>query len=126
MVWHGADKLGVSNIDAYCDAWDTSQMHKIGLASSLTRGKLLDQERYSCNNAFIVLCIEVTSPEPPRARRRRRASDRPVRIAANKSIATSTNGTSTQAGNSSTKNNSDADDEPFRYITLLNDENELT
>lgn len=40
-------------------------MHKFGLASNLLRGKLLGQEKYSCNNQFIVLCVEtaVTSGE---------------------------------------------------------------
>jgi hypothetical protein len=63
LIWHGADKLGVRDNDAYCDAWNSNSMNKVGLASSLLRGKLLDQEKYSCNNAFIVLCIEATSPE---------------------------------------------------------------
>lgn len=63
LIWHGADKLGVRDNDAYCDAWNSNSMSKVGLASSLLRGKLLDQEKYSCNNAFIVLCIEATSPE---------------------------------------------------------------
>lgn len=63
LVWHGSDKLGVRDIDAYCDAWNSNSMGKVGLASSLLRGKLLDQEKYSCNNAFIVLCIEATSPD---------------------------------------------------------------
>lgn len=63
LVWHGADRLGVRNGDAYCDAWNSNSIAKVGLASSLIRGKLLDQEKYSCNNAFIVLCIEATTPD---------------------------------------------------------------
>ncbi|CAG2108264.1 unnamed protein product [Medioppia subpectinata] len=63
LVWHGADRSGVRNSEAYCDAWNSNNMSKVGLASSLLRGKLLDQEKYSCNNQFIVLCIETTSPE---------------------------------------------------------------
>ncbi|XP_054167998.1 collagen alpha-1(XV) chain-like isoform X2 [Oppia nitens] len=63
LVWHGADRSGVRNSEAYCDAWNSNSMGKMGLASSLISGKLLDQEKYSCNNAFIVLCIEATSPE---------------------------------------------------------------
>ena len=63
LVWHGADRSGVRNSEAYCDAWNNNSMAKVGLASSLLRGKLLDQEKYSCNNSFIVLCIETTSPE---------------------------------------------------------------
>lgn len=41
------------------------------MASSLLRGRLLDQERYSCNNAFIVLCVEATSQDDYRKRKRR-------------------------------------------------------
>ena len=63
LVWHGADRSGVRNSEAYCDAWNSNSMGKMGLASSLLKSKLLDQEKYSCNNAFIVLCIEATSPE---------------------------------------------------------------
>ena len=63
LVWHGADRAGIRNNDAYCDAWNSNSMSKVGMASSLLRGKLLDQEKYSCNNPFIVLCIEATSPE---------------------------------------------------------------
>src|SRR5699024_5258075 len=61
IIWHGADKNGVRNTDAYCDAWSSNSMSRMGVASNLLRGKLLDQELYSCNNAFIVLCIEVTT-----------------------------------------------------------------
>lgn len=63
MVWHGADKYGVRSIEGYCDAWNTNQRHKYGLASSFMRGKLLDQELNSCNQALIVLCIEVSSQD---------------------------------------------------------------
>jgi hypothetical protein len=42
----------------------------VGLASSLLKNKLLDQERYSCNNRFAVLCIEATSQYSRRRRRR--------------------------------------------------------
>lgn len=62
-MWHGADRLGIRDIDAYCDAWNSNSINKVGLASSLLRGKLLDQEKYSCNNAFIVLCIETTTDQ---------------------------------------------------------------
>lgn len=63
VVWHGADRFGVRNIDGYCDAWNSNQRHRFGIGSSFTRGKLLDQEKYSCNNPFIVLCIEVSSQD---------------------------------------------------------------
>ncbi|XP_017487980.1 PREDICTED: collagen alpha-1(XV) chain-like, partial [Rhagoletis zephyria] len=62
LVWHGADKNGVRNTDAYCDAWGSNSISRMGVASNLVHGKLLDQVKYSCNNQFIVLCVEV-SPE---------------------------------------------------------------
>lgn len=71
LVWHGSDKHGVRDLESYCDAWHSSVLGKVGMASSLLRGRLLDQERYSCNNAFIVLCVEATSQEDYRKRRKR-------------------------------------------------------
>lgn len=45
-------------MESYCDSWNSFSNSKIGLASSLLKGKILEQEKYSCNNQFIVLCIE--------------------------------------------------------------------
>ena len=28
LVWHGADRLGVRNSDAYCDAWNSNSINK--------------------------------------------------------------------------------------------------
>jgi hypothetical protein len=57
-------------MDTYCDAWHSASTDKVGLASSLLKNKLLDQERFSCNNRFAVLCIEATSQYSRRRRRR--------------------------------------------------------
>ena len=52
---------------AYCDAWHSSSASKDGLASSLLKARLLQQQKFACNNRFIVLCIEVaTSRRRPR------------------------------------------------------------
>lgn len=72
LVWHGADKNGVRNTDAFCDAWGSNAISRMGVASNLLRGKLLDQEKYSCNNHFLVLCMEVT-PEDAAGRHRRQS-----------------------------------------------------
>ena len=48
-------------MDTYCDAWHSSNSDRYGLGSPLTGGRLLEQIRYSCNNKFALLCIEVTS-----------------------------------------------------------------
>ena len=69
-MWHGSHLLGERAMDTYCDAWHSSSTDKVGLASSLLKNKLLDQERFSCNNRFAVLCIEATSQYSRRRRRR--------------------------------------------------------
>lgn len=62
--------LGERAMDAYCDSWHSDSADKVGLASSLLRGKLLAQERFSCNRRFAVLCIEAVNPNLYRRRRR--------------------------------------------------------
>lgn len=71
IVWHGSNARGERAMDAYCDAWHSAASDKLGLASSLLSNKLLDQEQYSCENRFIVLCIEALAHD----RRRRRKRD---------------------------------------------------
>jgi len=61
-------------MDTYCDAWHSSSSDRYGLGSPLTGGRLLEQVRYSCDNKFALLCIEVTSEL---VRRRRDADSRP-------------------------------------------------
>jgi len=62
--------LGERAMDAYCDSWQSDSADKFGLASSLLRGKLLAQERFSCNHRFAILCIEAVNPYLSRRRRR--------------------------------------------------------
>lgn len=69
IVWHGSSTLGERAMDTYCDAWHSASSDKMGLASSLLGNKLLDQERYSCDNRFVVLCIEVLSHQESRRKR---------------------------------------------------------
>lgn len=70
VIWHGAHMLGERAMDAYCDSWHSDSSDKVGLASSLLRGKLLAQERFTCNHRFAVLCIEAVNPNLYRRRRR--------------------------------------------------------
>lgn len=72
MAWHGSHTLGDRAMDTYCDAWHSSSSDRFGLGSPLTGGRLLEQIRYSCDNKFALLCIEVTSEV---ARRRKRSDD---------------------------------------------------
>ncbi len=67
--------LGERAMDAYCDSWHSDSADKVGLASSLLRGKLLAQERFTCNHRFAVLCIEAVNPNLYRRRRRSVESD---------------------------------------------------
>ena len=62
-MWHGSNTNGIRAMDTYCDAWHSGSADKMALGSNLLGNKLLDQERYPCNNRFIVLCIEVLSEE---------------------------------------------------------------
>lgn len=71
VAWHGSHKLGDRAMDTYCDAWHSSSSDRYGLGSPLTGGRLLEQVRYSCDNKFALLCIEVSSE----VTRRRRNSD---------------------------------------------------
>ena len=75
VVWHGSHLLGERAMDTYCDAWHSAATDKIGLASSLLKHRLLDQERYTCNHSFIVLCVEATSETSTRRRRRAQQDD---------------------------------------------------
>lgn len=64
LVWHGAGPGGERQLDTYCDAWTSSEPADRGLASPLLgagSGGLLAQEKFSCQNRFVVLCIEATS-----------------------------------------------------------------
>ena len=72
MAWHGSHTLGDRAMDTYCDAWHSSSSDRFGLGSPLTGGRLLEQIRYSCENKFALLCIEITSEN---ARRRKRSNE---------------------------------------------------
>ncbi|XP_076304531.1 uncharacterized protein LOC143222229 isoform X3 [Tachypleus tridentatus] len=71
IVWHGSDKHGIRDVEGFCDAWNSNSLKKVGVASSLLRHRLLDQEKYSCNNAFIVLCVEAMSQQELQHRKKR-------------------------------------------------------
>uniref|UniRef100_A0A7M4FW66 Collagenase NC10/endostatin domain-containing protein n=1 Tax=Crocodylus porosus TaxID=8502 RepID=A0A7M4FW66_CROPO len=57
-VWHGSDSKGRRLTENYCETWRTDSSVVTGQASSLSSGKLLEQKASSCQNAFVVLCIE--------------------------------------------------------------------
>ena len=41
-----------------CRGWASNSPQATGIASDLESGKLLNQQRVSCNNQLVVLCIE--------------------------------------------------------------------
>ncbi|XP_076329079.1 uncharacterized protein LOC143235125 isoform X4 [Tachypleus tridentatus] len=73
IVWHGSDQFGIRDTDSYCNAWHSSSLMEEGLASSLLQNHLLEQEKYSCNHSFIVLCVETISSKDNLHRSRRNA-----------------------------------------------------
>lgn len=63
LIWHGTNTHGERAMETYCDAWSSSSRETVGLASSLLSEKILDQGKFTCNNQFIVLCIEAINQE---------------------------------------------------------------
>lgn len=61
VIWHGANSRGHRVTESYCGAWDSDRGDVTGIGSSLLTNRLLDAERFPCNNAFILLCVEITS-----------------------------------------------------------------
>lgn len=68
IIWHGSTANGIRLVSNYCEAWHTADMGAMGQASPLNTGKLLDQKVYSCNNQFIVLCIENSFVSDPQGK----------------------------------------------------------
>ena len=76
LVWHGAGPGGERQLDTYCDAWTSSEPADRGLGSPLLGGGsngLVAQEKFSCQNRFVVLCIEATSQHNKSGRLKRSA-----------------------------------------------------
>lgn len=75
VAWHGSHVLGDRAMDTYCDAWHSSGSDRFGLGSPLNGDRLLEQVRYSCDNKFALLCIEVASESSRRKKRSGENSD---------------------------------------------------
>ncbi|KPI91743.1 Collagen alpha-1(XV) chain [Papilio xuthus] len=73
FIWHGSYVNGERAMETFCDEWQSNDPKSRGMAASLYSHKLLNQERYTCNNHFAVLCIEATSHV---SNRRKRATRR--------------------------------------------------
>lgn len=61
VLWHGSDRKGNRMDEKSCRGWSSHSRYASGFGSSLMKGKLMEMDEYSCNNAFVVLCIEITS-----------------------------------------------------------------
>lgn len=61
VLWHGSDAKGNRMEDKSCRGWSSHSRFASGLGSSIMEGKMMDMNEYSCNNAFVVLCVEITS-----------------------------------------------------------------
>lgn len=68
-VWHGSNKYGETSHNYNCNAWSSSSARVFGMASSLASLKLLGQNKVSCDNKLIILCIETSSTLPKRRKR---------------------------------------------------------
>ncbi|XP_069107377.1 collagen alpha-1(XV) chain-like [Argopecten irradians] len=60
-VWHGSDKRGSMQSDFSCQGWHSGYRNSKGYASNLLEGKLVDTNTMSCDNKYVVLCIQNTS-----------------------------------------------------------------
>ncbi|XP_018027671.1 collagen alpha-1(XVIII) chain [Hyalella azteca] len=71
-VWHGATRRGEKADN--CNAWTSSAAMRVGHASSLQSMQLLAQEKISCDNPLVVLCVETNLPK----RRKRSLTKRSI------------------------------------------------
>ena len=58
VVWHGVNPWGDAS-HYNCEDWSSDNPLHVGLASSLEGGLIAKQKKFSCNNKFHVLCIEI-------------------------------------------------------------------
>jgi collagen type XVIII alpha len=70
-IWHGSKLLGERSVDTYCEMWHSESNDRLGLGSTLLKGRLLGQERFSCDQRLAIICVEATSM----ARSRRSVAD---------------------------------------------------
>ncbi|XP_042238508.1 collagen alpha-1(XI) chain-like isoform X2 [Homarus americanus] len=68
-VWHGANRYGETSLSHNCNGWSSTSSSGFGMASALHSLKLLDQQKITCDNRLIVLCIESSSTLPKRRKR---------------------------------------------------------
>lgn len=57
-IWHGVNPWGEKS-HYNCEDWSSDDPLEVGLASSLEGGIFKKQKKFSCNNKFHVLCIEI-------------------------------------------------------------------
>ncbi|XP_062994185.1 collagen alpha-1(XVIII) chain-like [Elgaria multicarinata webbii] len=60
VVWHGIKLHGGPSQNQNCRDWRTAFHQSEGLASSPTGSKFLTENKHSCSNSLVVLCVENT------------------------------------------------------------------
>lgn len=53
--------MGDRVLDMDCDAWRSGSTEHYGLASSIVHGFFRETTRFSCENKFAVLCVEINN-----------------------------------------------------------------
>ena len=57
-VWHGVNPWGEKS-HYNCEDWSSDSPLHVGLASAVDGGLIAKQKKFSCNNKFHVLCLEI-------------------------------------------------------------------
>lgn len=63
QIWHGSNINGDKSIESFCATWETPGGDKTGMAGSLSYRRLINNEKVSCKDELIVLCIETIPRE---------------------------------------------------------------
>lgn len=63
QIWHGSNINGDKSIESFCATWESFTREKTGMAGSLSYRRLINNEKVSCENELIILCIETIPRE---------------------------------------------------------------
>lgn len=63
QIWHGSNINGDKSIESFCGTWESITPDKTGMAGSLSYRRLINNEKVSCRDELIVLCIETIPRE---------------------------------------------------------------
>lgn len=63
QIWHGSNINGDKSIESFCGTWESPTADKSGMVGSLSYRRLIHNEKVSCREELIVLCIETIPRE---------------------------------------------------------------